>query len=251
MLFLSIPGTRLQRRLYHGFGLAGSIRITRFASKGKMDNWEFRHRPSPQTNKSHYSLPVNRKQWDQACFFKRGLRWRLAASRVWRWWVWSMSDFFGARAAVEWHSLHGPRWLRGKLPNGIHGFWGFWGCSLFSFCINPARFLEVFYRGHPDRTWAQNLVLTSNMCLFSPFGIVISHDMSWPYFSEGSKPANRNPWLLPRYFRNVGLWAAVGFFCGIGVCAKGIGHRPLKVPEVSLRQNWTLKNPCTPHTQNP
>lgn len=25
----------------------------------------------------------------------------------------------------------------------------------------------------------------------------------------------------------------------------------LKVPEVSLQQNWTLKNPCTPHTQNP
>ncbi len=25
--------------------------------------------------------------------------------------------------------------------------------------------------------------------------------------------------LLPRYFRNVGIWAAVGFFCGIGVCA--------------------------------
>lgn len=42
----------------------------------------------------------------------------------------------------------------------------------------------------------------------------------------------------------MGLWAAVGFFCGIGVCAKGIGHRPLNIlnPE-SLKRTSVSVHP--------
>ena len=97
----------------------------------------------------HHKQTVNRKQWDQACFFVT--RSTLAIGSIAGVTLMSMEHvgFLWCQGSSRMALTPWPKVIEREIAERHPWFLRFWGCSLFSFCIKSITFSRCVLRRSP------------------------------------------------------------------------------------------------------